>query len=70
MNLVIVISMLFLAFYIVAIFWSLKAYKEFKGALEDEIGADQLQLLNKQQNVIAYGLINNYDEPESQPLNR
>jgi len=70
MNIVIVISMLFLAFYIVAIFWSLKAYKEFKGALEDEIGADQLRLLNKQQNVIAYGLINNYDEPESQPLNR
>jgi hypothetical protein len=35
LNFVVFISMIFLAFYITAIYWSFKAYKEFKGALED-----------------------------------
>lgn len=39
LNFVVFISMVFLVFYIIAIYWSFKAYKEFKGALEDQIGA-------------------------------
>ena len=41
-NFVVFISMIFLAFYITAIYWSFHAYKEFKGALEDQIGAKML----------------------------
>ena len=39
LNFVVFISMVFLVFYIIAIYWSFNAYKEFKGALEDQIGA-------------------------------
>lgn len=38
MNIIIFLSIAFLTFYIVAIVFSFKAYKEFKGALEDTIG--------------------------------
>lgn len=38
LNIVIFLSMLFLAFYCIAIFWTFKAYKEFKGAVEDSMG--------------------------------
>ena len=50
--------MFFLAFYCVAIFWSFKAYKEFKGMTEDSMGGPAaLRKRDMQQNVIAYGII-------------
>ena len=41
MNFVIIMSLLFLAFYCVAMFWSFKAYKEFKGVIEDNMGSPE-----------------------------
>lgn len=37
MNFVIFMSLAFLAFYCVAIFFSFRAYKEFKGVVEDNM---------------------------------
>lgn len=47
MNIVIFISMLFLAFYIIAIYWSFKAYKEFKGAMQDTMGLEAAESLSR-----------------------
>jgi len=33
----------FMVFYTVAIYWSFKAYKEFKGVVEDHVGADAMK---------------------------
>lgn len=44
----------FLIFYCAAIFWSFQAYKEFKGVVEDHIGADAMKEA-EQQNILAYG---------------
>ena len=58
MNIVIVLSMAFLAFYSIAIFWTFRAYKEFKGAVEDSMGGPAaLRKHDMQQNVIAYGVL-------------
>ena len=55
MNFVIIMSLLFLAFYCVAMFWSFKAYKEFKGIAEDTAGGPSN--LNEGANIMAYGTL-------------
>ena len=58
LNIVIFLSMIFLAFYCVAIFWTFRAYREFKGAVEDSMGGPSaLRKQDRQQNVIAYGIL-------------
>ena len=42
-NFVLLLSMFFITFYIVAIYYSFKAYKEFKGTGEDLIGVEGMQ---------------------------
>lgn len=42
-NIVVMMNIGFLVFYSVAMFWSYRAYKEFKGVVEDNVGQDQLQ---------------------------
>ena len=43
LNFVLYLNYAFLAFYAIAIFWSFRAYKEFKGMAADFLGADGLQ---------------------------
>jgi len=37
-NFVIILSIFFMSFYVMAMYWSFKAYKEFKGNVEDHMG--------------------------------
>ena len=56
LNIVVCINIAFLGFYAIAIFYSFKAYKEFKGIVEDHMGADGLEEMDSQ-NIIQYGII-------------
>ena len=42
----VILSLFFLAFYSVAIYYAFKAYKEFKGVIEDNLGRDGMKKYN------------------------
>lgn len=57
-NFIILLSVFFLTFYVIAIYWSFKAYKEFKGNAEDILGGPEvLTEQTKETNIVAYGII-------------
>ena len=66
LNLVLYLNYAFLAFYAVAIFWSFRAYREFKGMAEDFLGTDGLQQMNEQ-NIIQYGILKPKSEYQRVP---
>merc|ERR1712127_562032 len=56
LNIVLIMSVFFIGFYSVAIFFSFKAYREFKGVIEDNIGGPAaLKQYDSQQNPLGYG---------------
>ena len=57
-NIVLYVNIGFMVFYTVAIYWSFKAYKEFKGVVEDHVGADAMKEAESQ-NILAYGDLTN-----------
>ena len=57
-NIVLYVNIAFMVFYCVAIFWSFRAYKEFKGVVEDNVGADAMKEAESQ-NILAYGDLTN-----------
>jgi hypothetical protein len=59
-------SLVFLAFYSVAIYYSFKAYKEFKGVIEDNLGRDGMKKYNHSQSLSGYGALNQEDSDAAQ----
>lgn len=62
LNIVVALNIGFLIFYSVAIFWSFRGYREFKGVVEDNIGYDALKQ-QEEQNIIAYGILKDKHSP-------
>lgn len=61
-NIVVILSVFFMCFYSVAIFFSFHAYREFKGVIEDNIGGPAaLKQYDSQQNPLGYGFIPSED---------
>ena len=58
-----VLTLFFMSFYLIAIYYSFKAYREFKGTAEDILGGPEaIRKHNEQINVIAYGTIAKQDD--------
>jgi len=61
-NIVVILSVFFMCFYSVAIFFSFHAYREFKGVIEDNIGGPAaLKQYDSQQNPLGYGFLPSED---------
>ena len=66
MNFVIIMSLFFLAFYCIAVYWSFKAYREFKGVVEEGLGSPEaMRKYNQQQSLGGYGLLNQDPDTDS-----